>query len=116
MHTLWASTDGGTSGQVQLGGGGANAADYTFMDIEYTDGTRYMTQRVYYPNNKYVEISRVVSNGSSTYVHSSVVYISGNGITQSNQYQTTFNDSGDTIGISTTSPLKLTRVIGWKLT
>jgi hypothetical protein len=116
MHTLWASTDGGTTGPIQLGGGNANAADYNFIDIEYTDGTRYMTQRVYVPNGKSVEISRIVSNGSSTYIHSSVLTISGNGITQSMQYQTTLNDSGDTLGISATSPLKVTRVIGWQIT
>jgi hypothetical protein len=44
-----------------------------------------------------------------------VLFIGGNGITQANQYQTTLNDSGDTLGISTTSPLKVTRVVGWQI-
>ena len=112
MFTLWTGSE---SGKISLNGG-AQAIDYEFMDIEYTDGTRYMTQRVYAPNGKSVEISRIVSNGSATYIHSSVLTISGNGITQGNQYQTTLTDSGDTLGISTTSPLKVTRVVGWQIT
>lgn len=111
MYTLWT---GITSGDISFDGG-AQAVDYDFMDIEYTDGSRYMTQRVYAPNGKSVEISRVVSNGSATYIHSSVLTISGNGIKQGNQYQTTLTDSGDTLGISAASPLNVTRVIGWQI-
>ena len=114
-YTLYGMT-GGTSGSFSLSAGGTSAADYAYIDIEYTDGTRYMTQRVYEPNGKSVELSRVVSNGSVTYIHSSVVAFSGSGVSQGNQYQTTLTDSGDTLGISTTSPLKITRVYGWKTT
>ena len=113
MYTLW-SDSSGSSGDISLNGG-AQAFDYSFIDIEYTDGTRYMTQRVYEPNGKSVEINRVVSNGSSTYIHSSVLTINGNTIKQGNQYQTTLTDSGDTLGISATSPLKVTRVVGWQI-
>ena len=113
MYTLW-SDSSGSSSDINLNGG-AQAFDYAFMDIEYTDGSRYMTQRVYEPNGKSVELSRVVSNGSSTYIHSSVLTINGSTIKQSNQYQTTLTDSGDTLGISTTSPLKVTMVVGWQI-
>ena len=114
-YTLYGDNSG-NSGTISLSAGGTTASEYSFMDIEYTDGTRYMTQRVYEPNGKNVEISRVVSNGSATYIQSSVLNINGSGISQSNQYQTTLTDSGDTLGISATSPLKITRVYGWKTT
>lgn len=109
-ETLYSNTSG-TTGTITLP---RSAADFAFLEIQYTDGSnRYQTARVYFPNGKSVAIDRTVSNGSATYYCSSVLTINGTSITQGNQYQTVLNGN-DTADINTGSLLKITQVIGWK--
>lgn len=100
-----------SSGSYSTIGLSDSASNYEWLDIEYTDGSRLLTKRVYDPNGAATALDRTVLNGTEAYMMSSVVTISGSSISWSNQYQIKYVDSAWSINAYY---VKITKVIGWR--
>jgi NAD(P)-dependent dehydrogenase (short-subunit alcohol dehydrogenase family) len=102
----------GTTGTVSLA---ASAANYSILEIFYTDGTRMMSQRVYAPNGRTTILQRsVFSSTSAFYDGSAIVSISGASITWSNQGRLVIGTGSSQTVEADTSTLKIAYVLGWK--
>lgn len=73
------SNESGTTGTVTLS---QSAADFTFLEVQYTDGSRTITRRVYKPNGKTMSLDRSVYGGGTFYTGAMIVAISGTSITR----------------------------------
>lgn len=102
----------GTTGTVTLT---SSAANYNFLEIFYTDGSRTMSQRVYAPNGKTTILERsVFSSTSAFYNGSAIVTINGTSITWSNQGRLVIGTGSAQTVEADTSTLRITYVVGWK--
>lgn len=70
---------GSKSGSVSLN---TSSSSFAMMTIVYSDGSRQMSQTVYSPSGKSVALFRSVNNGSTTYLQSEIVTISGSTISR----------------------------------
>lgn len=100
----------GTTGDIALS---QSAGYFKAIDIEYTDGSRHMTRRLYDPNGKSTTIERIVYGGSKMYVHSAILSVSGTSITRSGEGGASIDGSGAS-AYAAAGTLKVTRVVGWR--
>lgn len=104
--TLFESASGVNSGTLNLSG---NLANFNFIDIIFTDGTRYYSSRVYNPSGKTTSIHRVVNNSSTQYLDSTMLTLNTTTITIGNSRQTVITNS---VSSSNTRTLKITEIRG----
>lgn len=105
---LFASEEGAT-GIIALS---ESAEGFAALDIEYTDGKRSMTRRLYEPDGKATVIDRAVYGGSQLYVHSAILSVSGRSITLSSEGGAT-TTAGGASAYDVAGSLKVTRVLGY---
>ena len=101
----------GTTGTITLSN---SAANYSFLEIQYTDGSRYMTQRVYSPNGKRTILERSVYGDGFLYENSTVLYINGTSITRDASLTgRAYCQNGGPNNVDTNNSLYVTSVVGW---
>ena len=71
--------ESGTTGTVPLS---QSAANFSFLEIQYTDGSRTITRRVHKPNGKTMSLDRSVYGNGTFYTGAMIVAISGTSITR----------------------------------
>lgn len=102
----------GTNGNVTLT---SSAANYSILEIFYTDGSRIMSQRVYSPNNRDTILQRSVYSSTSAFYDSSVIIeIRGTTITWKNQGRLVIGTGSNQTVEADASTLKIVCVLGWK--
>ena len=104
--------EAGTTGTVTLK---HSAANFDFLEIAYTDGSRHMTQRVFAPDGKSTVIGRAVWGGTSNnyyYDNSAILSISAKSIAQSNKGR--FYTNATKSYVEENASLKITHVFGWR--
>lgn len=70
-----------------------SAANFSWLDFIYTDGSRTYTERLYQPDGKATSLMRMVNSGTVQYIDSLMVAISGTSVTTGNGMQSLL-DSG----------------------
>lgn len=100
---------GSTTGSVSLK---VSSSYLAMITIVYSDGTRQMSQTVYSPGGKSVALFRSVPSGTTTFLGSEIVTISGSSISRGSGGQSILYNGGGIEG-STSSPFTIRYVIGW---
>lgn len=70
-----------------------SAANFSWLDFIYTDGSRTYTDRLYQPDGKATSLMRLVNNATTQYMDSLMATVSGTTVTTGNGMQTLL-DSG----------------------
>lgn len=70
-----------------------SAANFSWLDFIYTDGSRTYSDRLYQPDGKATSLMRMVNSGTVQYVDSLMVSVSGTSVTTGNGMQSLL-DSG----------------------
>lgn len=70
-----------------------SAANFSWLDFIYTDGSRTYSDRLYQPDGKAISLMRMVNSGTVQYVDSLMVSVSGTSVTTGNGMQSLL-DSG----------------------